>query len=1323
VTLSASTVVTDAAGEASVVAAAGTAPGVYFALATVGADTVSFRLEVLAGEPVALNILGVSTPTTVVGTDFPGVLAVQAIDAWANPVAGVDIEFFWPDPLAGASAVVAPVATTDEEGVARVAATANTVAGSYDIVASYAGSAATTFLMTNRGGAPASLLASGGSGQRTPVGGSFAASLDLVATDAFGNPAAGYDLTWTSPVSGAAAVVSGDASTDADGAASAAVTANFASGEYLVRASASPEVFVDFTLTNTPGAASVGAVTPDTGTSGADLLTNDALPTLTGTAEAGRQVELFVDGGSAGTTTSDVDGVWTVALSGTPLADGPHEVKARVVTAADNVGPFGESLSFVIDATAPGAVSVSTFSPDTGLDGDAVTASRTLSLVGLTETGTTVVILDDGQELGQAFVNGTSFMFEATGLVDGTHSFVALATDAAGNVSAAGTPLVVVVDGTTPSIPTFTGLTDDTGVPGDSITRDTTPTVSGTASAGQSVELFVDGVSAGIVTSDGQWAQALVLEDGVYALSARATNVSGGQSDLSSPYRLVIDATAPEAPGSLSFAPDTAVPGDALTKATSLTFSGTAEAGATVVLFDGALPMSTTTADAEGAWHLEVPGLSGGSHAFTATATDAAGNAGAASSPLTVVVDAVAPAPPVVASLTREGGASVADAVTNANVLRLAGSAEVGATVTVLIDGSTASEVSADGGGAWSYDTALLSDGVHRFTATATDAAGNVSSVSAPIETTVDTAIPAAPSLVSFSEDTGRDAADHLTKDDTLVLSGTAEDGVQVSVYVGGELVGTVTATGGVFEVTTATLNEGLKVFSARASDAAGNLSGTSAALSVTVDLSAPSVPAISAFSVDSGVAGDARTNGSDLLLSGSAEEGATVVLFDGEVVLGSAVATADGWQLQTGLLTDGVHAFTVVATDTAGNDSVSSASFTVEVDTAAPAAPSIFGFADDSGTVGDGLTSDTSPSFEGSAEPGATVELFEGTTLLGTALADAAGGWHVDVASTIEEGPHTLTARATDAVGNTGPDAAAFFVVIDTAAPAAPVLVTFSDDSGVTGDGRTNDPSLVFSGTAEQGTRVELFDGAASVGIVLADVDGRWSLTAPSLADGLHTFTASATDAAANVSIHGTGLAVTVDTQAPAAPVFTGFIEDTGVEGDGLTKDASPTFTGYAEAGSRVAVHDGQLLLGIADADGQGAWVFTPDALSPGEHRLTAQATDAAANAGDASDVLLVVVDPLAPAAPVILAFDGDTGLEGDGRTSDTTPTLFGTAEPGCTVAVVLNDAVVGTVAVDELGAWQFTSAALSDGAYAFTARATDAAGNEGPVGTERTV
>ena len=348
----------------------------------------------------------------------------------------------------------------------------------------------------------------------------------------------------------------------------------------------------------------------------------------------------------------------------------------------------------------------------------------------------------------------------------------------------------------------------------------------------------------------------------------------------------------------------------------------------------------------------------------------------------------------------------------------------------------------------------MLDEGAHALTARASDAAGNQGAASAAFQVTIDTTVPLAPVIGSVSDDvapvTGAVANNGRSNDTTLTVAGTAEAGSTVTVYDtdGTTVLGTGVATGGAFSITTSVLGEGVHTLTARATAAAGNQGPSSAAFRVTIDTSAPGAPSITAIADDSGTAGDHVTNDQTLTLSGTAEAGDTVEIFQDGVSIGTTVAGVGGdWSLaDVNLLADGTYQFTARATDGAGNQGAASAAFQVTIDTTAPGAPTFGSVTDNvapvTGLVADnGTTNDTTLTIDGTAELGSTVTVYDtdGTTVVGTGV--ATGGAGPITTSALSEGAHTLTLRATDAAGNQGAASTAFHVTIDTLAPGAPVI------------------------------------------------------------------------------------------------------------------------------------------------------------------------------------------------------------------------------------------------------------------------------------------
>nr|MBH9371038.1 BapA prefix-like domain-containing protein [Pseudomonas aeruginosa] len=473
-------------------------------------------------------------------------------------------------------------------------------------------------------------------------------------------------------------------------------------------------------------------------------------------------------------------------------------------------------------------------------------------------------------------------------------------------------------------------------------------------------------------------------------------------------------------------------------------------------------------------------------------------------------------------------------------------------------------------------------------------------------------------------------------------LSGTAEPGSSVTLTDGnGNPIGQTTAdANGNWSFTPSTPLPDGTVVNATATDPSGNASSPA---SVTVDAVAPATPVVN------------PSNGTTL--SGTAEPGATVTLTDGN---GNPIGqvTADGSGNWSFTPTTPLPNGTVVnapATAASGNTSAGSS---VTVDSVAPATPVI--------NPSNGTT------LSGTAEPGSSVTLTDGNgNPIGQVTADGSGNWSFTPSTPLADGT-VVNATATDPAGNTSGQGS---TTVDGVAPPTPT-VNLSNGSSL-------------SGTAEPGSTVILTDGNGNpIAEVTADGSGNWTYTPSTpLANGT-VVNGGAEDAAGNSS---PGASVTVDSQAPAAPV--------------LNPSNGTTLSGTAEPGATVTLTDGNgNPIGQVTADGSGNWSFTPGTPLANGTVVNAVAQDPAGNtSGPAS----TTVDTVAPATPVINPSNGSV--------------ITGTAEVGA--KVILTDGngnPIGETTADGSGNWSFTPGTPLANGTVINAVAEDAAGNaSGPAST----
>ncbi|NBR07985.1 MAG: adhesin, partial [Planctomycetes bacterium] len=376
--------------------------------------------------------------------------------------------------------------------------------------------------------------------------------------------------------------------------------------------------------------------------------------------------------------------------------------------------------------------------------------------------------------------------------------------------------------------------------------------------------------------------------------------------------------------------------------------------------------------------------------------------------------------------------------------------------------------------------------------------------------------------------------------------------------------------------------------------------------------------------------------------------------------------------------------------------------------------------------TTPSGPTSNSQPPISGTGEPGSTITLYDGSSLVGTAIVNANGTWSITPTSPLADGTHTFTSTATDGAGNVSLSSSPINITIDTVNPLPPVVVSVSQDTGNPTDKITSDNTLTITGTAEPGSTITVYDNGNPVGTVVVGPDGNYSVTTLPLSDGSHPLSITSTDAAGNQSQPTAVGTYSIDTIAPTAPSVGSVSQDTGVSAtDKITSATSLTITGgpnAAEVGSIINVYDTSsgtpVLVGTATVLTGGYYTVTTSFLADGSHPLYITATDTAGNESMPTSLGTWNIDTVAPTAPFVGSVSQDTGTNTtDKITSDTTLTITGgpnSAEPGTTITVYDNGSPVGTAVVAADGSYSVTTSSLSDGIHPLSIRLTDAAGNQ---------
>jgi Bacterial Ig-like domain len=494
----------------------------------------------------------------------------------------------------------------------------------------------------------------------------------------------------------------------------------------------------------------------------------------------------------------------------------------------------------------------------------------------------------------------------------------------------------------------------------------------------------------------------------------------------------------------------------------------------------------------------------------------------------------------------------------------------------------------------------------------------------------------------------------------------------------------------------------------------------------------APSAPVLEASS-DSGISqSDDITNVTSPVLDvNTAGASNTVELFRNGVEV--AQRTGPGPLQDPGPLAQGTYTYTAIQISPVGLTGPASPSCSVTVLTVPPATlpTPILDPTDDSGTLGDRITNVNQPRLEVAASGGLTVQLLNSSgTVIGSVFQASTGTCVVKLAQALPDGVYPIRARAVDVAGNIGQASSSFTLTIDTTPPLAPSIPILlpAADSGTLGDNLTNVRQPHLTGTAEQGSTVQIVDSNGNVdGSAVAGSNGAFTIKMnTSLADGSYVLSARATDAVGNQGPLGPSLTLTILATPPPKPTTPLIIaaDVSGPSGSNLTNVRQPRITGTAKASTTVDLFSSTgSLLASAVAGSNGSYTAkVSNPLADGSWTLDAVAIDVAGNVSPASATLTFTIDTTPPLAPSILTLlpADDTGTIGDNLTNVRQPRLTGTAEQGSTVQIVDgNGNVDGSAVASSNGAFTIkVNTSLADGTYVFAARATDAAGNQGPLG-----
>ncbi|EBI2190466.1 Ig-like domain repeat protein [Salmonella enterica] len=1015
-------------------------------------------------------------------------------------------------------------------------------------------------------------------------------------------------------------------------------------------------------------------------------------PEFKGFAEAFSTIMIQWDGKVVGSANANANGEW----SWTPpsvLAPGSYVVS---IVAKDKAGNESSQVDFpvvipVIDVTPP-TIKLSEES-DSGALGDFTTNNKTPTLVGNTLPNAIVSIYVDGVKVGEATADTAGrYTFQLSEMKDGHYVVQVGIVNPRDNSELRSTAVDVTIDTEVAEL-----VWNISGMHEGGYINTVTPEIGGTSEPNSKITIFVNGVEKAIAytTGAGHWGVVLPAlgNDGNYVLTFKVEDVAGNIREFG-PQNVILDTVISPLTVVLREADDSGKVGDWITNKSHVTIDGTAEAGSTLTIRSPqGVVIATLVVGNDGRWSAELD-LREGSNAFVVVSEDKAGN----SQQKDILIEHDTQIEISDISLSRDtNSGDKYDLITNNKSPVLVAMTDPGATVQVYINGVLQGTVEASSSGNISYTMpANSADGEYQVQFVATDTAGN--RVESAITTvTIDSQI----AVFDIDED----SLPALSNNRALSVSGVGEAGSQVSIFVDGKLVNVVMVEAdGTWRAPILLQDDGTFNIHFSITDVAGNTE-VSKDYSVDVD-SSTDFPTLNLEDAsNSGSLDDLITNHNKPVLVGTAEAGATIHIYVDEKIVANVLVLEDGtWSYQfDNVLKDGEYSIRVVAEDPAGN-TAESPRLLVTIDTSTFIDnPAMVAGSDNGIFSNDSITSQTRPTFSISGEMNQSVQIFIDGVLVDTiTVTDRNQVYRPE--SPLGDGSHSIYYVITDKAGNTATSKTLNFtidtfnttpVAIDSIGGQTLAEMTGSDGKIYITDTTRN---LLFSGSAEPNSKIEIIINGLNVGEVWVNEKGHWQMPVNPLyfTEGQLDITVKSTDRAGNVNQEK--YSIWVDTH---IQVFTSELDDnkSSSKTDWWSNSSTITMRGMGEIGATVSLIVAGVTLATAVVAANGQWELSTDQLPEGKYDITLSIEDNAGNRKE--EVHKIFIDRTPPNAPVVTYSDIVNDLI----------IMQGTAEAKSQLIITDSNGNTYTLTVPDNGKWSMAIPYPSEGKFTITS--VDAIGN----------
>ncbi|EAA9777443.1 TPA: non-fimbrial adhesin SiiE [Salmonella enterica subsp. enterica serovar Aberdeen] len=1015
-------------------------------------------------------------------------------------------------------------------------------------------------------------------------------------------------------------------------------------------------------------------------------------PEFKGFAEAFSTIMIQWDGKVVGSANANANGEW----SWTPpsvLAPGSYVVS---IVAKDKAGNESSQVDFpvvipVIDVTPP-TIKLSEES-DSGALGDFTTNNKTPTLIGSTLPNTIVSIYVDGVKVGEATADTAGrYTFQLSEMKDGHYVVQVGIVNPRDNSELRSTAVDVTIDTEVAEL-----VWNISGMHEGGYINTVTPEIGGTSEPNSKITIFVNGVEKAIAytTGAGHWGVVLPAlgNDGNYELTFKVEDVAGNIREFG-PQNVILDTVISPLTVVLREADDSGKVGDWITNKSHVTIDGTAEAGSTLTIRNPqGVVIATLVVGNDGRWSAELD-LREGSNAFVVVSEDKAGN----SQQKEILIEHDTQIEISDISLSRDtNSGDKYDLITNNKSPVLVAMTDPGATVQVYINGVLQGTVEASSSGNISYTMpANSADGEYQVQFVATDTAGN--RVESAITTvTIDSQI----AVFDIDED----SLPALSNNRALSVSGVGEAGSQVSIFVDGKLVNVVMVEAdGTWRAPILLQDDGTFNIHFSITDVAGNTE-VSKDYSVDVD-SSTDFPTLNLEDAsNSGSLDDLITSHNKPVLVGTAEAGATIHIYVDEKIVANVLVLEDGtWSYQfDNALKDGEYSIRVVAEDPAGN-TAESPRLLVTIDTSTFIDNPVMMAGSDNGIFSnDSITSQTRPAFSIYGEMNQSVQIFIDGVLVDTiTVTDRNQVYRPE--SPLGDGSHSIYYVITDKAGNTATSKTLNFT-IDTL-NTTPVAIdsiggqTLAEMTGSDGKIYITDTTrnLLFSGSAEPNSKIEIIINGLNVGEVWVNDKGHWQMPVNPLyfTEGQLDITVKSTDRAGNVNQEK--YSIWVDTH---IQVFTSELDDnkSSSKTDWWSNSSTITMRGMGEIGATVSLIVAGVTLATAVVAANGQWELSTDQLPEGKYDITLSIEDNAGNRKE--EVHEIFIDRTPPNAPVVTYSDIVNDLI----------IMQGTAEAKSQLIITDSNGNTYTLTVPDNGKWSMAIPYPSEGKFTITS--VDAIGN----------